>query len=374
MGEKESRDGIVDASLNSPRSIKPARRILIPILGFAPQGGYRVLSELANAWIRHGHDCTFLIPATSAQPYFPTNAQILRCDRAGRFSETQSEKKPRGLDNILSILAGLKHIGSSYDVILANHCLTAWPVALTNCGGARKIYYVQAYEPDYYPLLRHPIKHLLARASYLFRLCQIANSSTYRGWGLKPKAVIPPGIDLSIFKQKQLDHTLLNKKTITLGTIGRPELYKGTATAIAAYRLLRKVDPRLCMKVGFGNVEPDDDIEIVPIRGDVQLAAFYRSIDVLVVSCVGQHGAPHYPLIEAMASGTLVVHTDYYPGNSTNSWLAADSSIVAVAAALQQLIQTPAAELAQHVAAAREVVERRLSWSSVATQFEEFFP
>jgi glycosyltransferase involved in cell wall biosynthesis len=348
-------------------------RILIPILGFAPQGGYRVLSELANAWIRRGHDCTFLVPATSGEPYFPTNAQVLRCDSKGRFADSESVRRQTGYDNLMSLFAGLRRIGREYDLILANHSLTTWPVSLADCGKARKIYYIQAYEPDYYPPLRDPIKHLLARGSYFFRLRQIANTAAYQGRGLRPEAVIPPGINLSIFEPKRLDGDFLGKETITLGTIGRTEPYKGTATALAAYRLLRKSDPRLRMKVGFGNVEPSEDIEIVPIQSDVQLAAFYRSVDILIVSCRGQHGAPHYPLIEAMASGTSVVHTGYYPGDLTNSWQATDSTIEAVSGALQELFQTPADERSRRIENARRTVECNLSWDAIAVKFEEFF-
>jgi glycosyltransferase involved in cell wall biosynthesis len=251
--------------------------------------------------------------------------------------------------------------------------LTAWPVFLTDSGNAKKIYYIQAYEPSYYPILKDPIKHLLARGSYLLDLYQIANGSTYNGWGLNPQAIIPPGIDLSIFSPKKSELEPESKSTVTLGTIGRTEPYKGTETALEAYRLLRQSNSKLQMKVGFGNVETADDIEVVPIRGDKELAAFYRSVDILVVSCRGQHGAPHYPLIEAMASGTPVVHTGYYPGDKKNSWQARDSTVEAVADAIQQLIDTPEREKSARVESARETVAQNLSWDAVARRFEAFF-
>jgi glycosyltransferase involved in cell wall biosynthesis len=348
-------------------------RILIPILGFASEGGYRVLSELANAWIRLGHHCTFLVPSTSAEPYFPTIAQVLRCDRKGFFGNTKINKKQRGFDNVASIFAGLQQIGKNYDVIVANHCLTAWPVYLASCETARKIYYVQAYEPDYYPFFKHPFKNILAKWSYLLGLRQIANSSTYRGLGLKPECVIPPGIDLSIFVPKQMDVDFLSKETIKLGTIGRTEPYKGTDTALAAYRRLRKEEPRLRMHVGFGNVTEADDINIVPIKGDTELAAYYRSIDILVVSCFGQHGAPHYPLIEAMASGTPVVQTGYFPGTPDNSWETTDTSVEAVAAAIRQVINSSSEVRSAKAVAAREVVAQTLGWDAVARRFLEHF-
>lgn len=347
-------------------------RILIPILGFARQGGYRVLSQLADAWIRKGHECTFLIPATSQDPYFPTAATIIRSDRKGPTSSSSENKRANGIDNILSLFTGLRKISGNYDVIFANHSLTAWPARWSKTR-ARKIYYIQAYEPSYYPFFKDPIKHLLARFSYVLNLRQIANSDLYRGVGLKPVDIIPPGIDLAIFTMKKQQRDIWPAEQIVVGTIGRVEPYKGTATALAAYRLLREREPRLHMKVGFGNVSPADDIEIIPIKGDRELAAYYRSLDLLVVSCQGQHGAPHYPLIEAMASGTPVVHTDYYPGDASNSWIAKDTSCEGVAAVMQEMLGASKAERATRVATARAVIERDLAWDAIAERFARHF-
>ncbi|MEW6255301.1 MAG: glycosyltransferase family 4 protein [Pseudomonadota bacterium] len=344
-------------------------RILIPLLSFAPQGGYRVLSELANAWRRQAHDCVFLVPSTSGDPYFPTTAPILRADKTGRFSAHPSERAPSGLDNILSLFSGLQKIGPEYDVILANHSLTAWPVSLARTGKARKFYYVQAYEPEYYKFWSSPIKNVLSRMSYLLPLRQISNSSTYDAVGLKPLDVIPPGIDLSIFAQRVEAPRFSPSSEIVLGTIGRVEPHKGTGTALAAYRLLRAMEPHLKMNVGFGNVAPDSDITITPINGDAALAAYYRSVDILVVACRGQHGAPHYPLIEAMASGTPVVHTGYYPGTSANSWIAEDASTEALAIAIRQVIDASDGDRADRIHDARRTVEDGLAWDVVADRF-----
>ena len=347
-------------------------RILIPILGFAPQGGYRVLSQLADAWMRKGHECTFLIPASSKDPYFPTTATIIRSDRKGPVLSALGQKQVKGVDNILCLFAGLKKIAHNYDIIFANHSLTAWPVRWAR-SPARKIYYIQAYEPSYYPMLKAPLKHLLARFSYMLNLRQISNSALYQGWGFKPIDVIPPGIDLSIFTMKEKQCDISAAENITVGTIGRVEPYKGTATALAAFRQLRQREPRLRMKVGFGNVSRSDDIEIIPIKGDQELAAYYRSLDLLIVSCKGQHGAPHYPLIEAMASGTPVVHTDYYPGNASNSWVARDPSREAVADAIQDMLEASKTERVARVASARAMIERELAWDAVAERFERHF-
>ncbi|MGR3592233.1 MAG: glycosyltransferase family 4 protein [Limimaricola soesokkakensis] len=348
-------------------------RILIPVLGFDAHGGYRVLSELANAWIRLGHDCTFLAPATSPEPYFPTTAPILRSDKRGRFERAVGPRRASGLDNLASLAAGLNRIGEDYDVIFANHSLTAWPVRWCRAGQARKFYYVQAYEPGYYPLHKKPLKHAMARLSYFFDLTQISNSGAYSGAGLKPKEIIPPGIDLSIFTPKADPGSFGAKDYVALGTIGRTEPHKGTTTALAAYRKLRHEGRALRMNVAFGNVEPAPDLAVTQIRGDAALAAYYRSLDVLIVSCTGQHGAPHYPLIEAMASGTPVVHTGYFPGNAANSWPATDASAEAVAAAIRQVLDATPQERRTRTAAAREMISETLGWEAVASSFLKHF-
>jgi glycosyltransferase involved in cell wall biosynthesis len=348
-------------------------RILIPILGFAPQGGYRVLSELANAWIRLGHECEFLVPSTSAEPYFPTIAPVLRSDRTGLFKGQCNNRKATGADNVISLFAGLRQIGKDYDIILANHSLTAWPVRWSKTGNARKFYYIQAYEPLYYPVGRHPIKHLMAKLSYFFDLRQISNTAIYKGFGLRPLDIIPPGIDLSIFVSKENPGSFASDEEIVLGTIGRTEPYKGTATALAAYRLLHQENHRLRMNVAFENVAPACDLTITPIKGDAALSSYYRSVDILVVSCTGQHGAPHYPVIEAMASGTPVVHTGYFPGTTCNSWEATDTSVEAVAEAIRQLINSPSEVRRAKALAACDMVTRSLGWDAVARRFLENF-
>jgi glycosyltransferase involved in cell wall biosynthesis len=63
-------------------------------------------------------------------------------------------------------------------------------------------------------------------------------------------------------------------------------------------------------------------LEIVVPKDDLELAAYYRSLDILIAAGTVQHGAPHYPVLEGMASGLPVVHTGFVPGNEQNSWLA----------------------------------------------------
>lgn len=352
---------------------RKALRILIPILGFAPQGGYRVLSEIANAWIKLGHHCTFLIPASSPEPYFPTRANVVRVDRRGQVQESRANTKRSGFDNIMCVYAGLRKIGSNYDVWLANHSLTAWPVRWAGAPSVKKFYYIQAFEPLYYSFVRDPVKKLLSYGSYRLGLSMIANATVYPLRADKLRGVIPPGVDTTIFCSKYKKFKREGGAPITFGTIGRAEAYKGTETALSAYRSVRAKRSDVFLNVAIGNVVPADDLNITPISNDHQLSAFYREIDVLLVTCRGQHGAPHYPVIEAMASGTPVIHTGYFPGKSENSWVVNGINPEDVTAAIESFMQTPEAEIESRVQRARHFVENELSWPSIAQKFLDLF-
>lgn len=348
-------------------------KILIPILGFAKQGGYRVLSELANAWIDLGHQCTFLAPETSDLPYFPTKAEIIFCSFHLNTAVNNVGRRASGFDNIISLYCGLRRMRDEYDVIFANHSMTTWPVyfAAGNC--VKKMYYIQAYEPGYYKFQQHPIKHILAKLSYILPFKQISNSNTYRGVGISPVAVIPPGIDTSIFFPKTNYIDISEKSNLIIGTIGRTEPYKGTGTAIAAYRALGKCVSNAQMKIAFRNVDFAEDYEIVDINGDAELADYYRSLDVLLVTCYSQHGAPHYPLIEAMSCGTPVVQTNYYPGNEFNSWPCAGANVEAVVKGILEFISSSKEERMNKIALSQSFVACELAWKEVARKFIKIF-
>lgn len=353
-------------------------KILIPVLGFGKQGGYRVLSKLADAWADAGHIVHFLAPATSTTPYFPTRAKIITATRHGLSATSQLgdvSRKQTGADNILSLYAGLKEIGANYDVVLANHSLTAWPVRLANCGNAKKVYYIQAYEHQYFPITTSPIKHLLARASYHLGLVHISNSRTYpTGRAGRQTGFVPPGIDHATFFPRTDRPCLTEQPTIALGTIGRTEPGKGTRFVLEAFEALHRADPRFRLRVAFGNLPEGwshPAAEVADIHGDAELAEFYRGLDILMVGCVGQIGAPHYPVIEAMACGTPVVHTGYFPGDEHNSWPVAQEDAAALYAGVQAVITCT--NISKKTDQGIEFVQNNLGWPEIAATMLKYF-
>lgn len=361
-------------------------RILIPITNFGHGGGARVLSRLANAWTAAGHPTDFLVDVRSPSPYFPTGAGVHHFDDRGIVGgPLPADAGFASSGNAFSIYRGmyrgLNAIGSSYDVIVANHSLTTWPVRFARTGAARKFYYVQAYEPEYFllePGWKARVLRQLSQWSYRLALTQIANAPIYVDHEpIRARTWIPPGLDVSVFHRRAKMPSFGPGDTpVVIGTIGRREESKGTIYVLEAFAQLHAMNPRFRLRVAFGNL-PDGwsqhpGIEIVVPRGDAELAAYYRSVDILAAPGTVQLGACHYPVLEAMASGTPVITTGYLPASADNSWLVPVRDSGAVAKAVLDVVATPAEELARRLDLAHAAVQN-FSWKQVAGEFLELF-
>jgi len=356
-------------------------KILIPILGFARAGGGRVLSELANHWIRAGHEVDFLVNEASAMPYFPTNAGIKWATNSGRIiSDVEREQRsPRSFNgwiNLISLYRVLSKKGKEYDVILANHSLTAWPVALASCGAAKKFYYIQAYEPEYYALekgLKARVLEWLSTKSYNFDLFQICNAPIYMGYkNIRAKEWVPPGIDFDLFYPKKVNKDLSTADKIVLGCIGRREPAKGIRYVLEAFDVLWEQDHRYQLHVAYGNLPEGwahPGVKIVVPKNDRDLAEYYRTLDIMIAPGTVQLGAPHYPVMEAMACGVPVVTTGYLPANNLNSWIVEVSSANSIVAAVGKIVSSRE-YYTRVMKASKDIAE--FGWDPVANKMLNF--
>ncbi len=334
-------------------------RIAIPVMGFGRTGGFRVLSQLANSWIDAGHDVTFLSPCQAENPYFPTKAKIVWLDGWGRDT-TQGAKSwlpPGGLRGVIGwmwlLARGLSIRAADFDVVIANHNLTAWSVAWARTS-ARKYYYIQAFEPEYYDKnrgLRGRILRWMSARSYQFKLTQIVNAIIYQQYReLHPIGVVHPGIDLSVFKPREIVPTWEDRQ-VTVGCIGRMEATKGTRDVFDGFQLAVTRGFQGKLKVAYGG--PDHPVrssplcEVVTPRNDAELAEFYRSLDVLIAPGVVQLGAVHYPVLESMACRVPVINTGYTPSKEDNSWIVPIHSPEAIAATLLKMSEQTELRLAR---------------------------
>jgi glycosyltransferase involved in cell wall biosynthesis len=359
--------------------ILPAR-VVIPMLGFGRSGGNRVLSRLATEWSLQGLDVTLLTHVSSEQPYFPTQARIVYVGNDGRpvaYPGGPNTKPVHPLIQMKALRAALSRADLSDAVALANHNLTVWPVA-TARGIGRRIYYIQAYEPEYYQggggLFRRLVLWHMARWSYMLHMQQVVNSPLYlSNPALTARQWVPPGIDLDVFHPCEEPRT--GPKHV-VGCIGRRETEKGTADVLQAFLQLRHHGVDTTLKVAYGSV-PDsllgrDDIEVVIPQNDVELANFYRSLDVLVAPGHLQLGAVHYPVLEGMASGVPVVHTGYLPGTKENSWIVPIKDPAAIASCVEGILATSRGSEDVRLAAAT-LAAAEFSWPRVASRWLPIF-
>lgn len=319
-------------------------KILIPMLGFGKAGGYRVLSRLADGLVADGHQVTFLVNRYMARPYFPTSAQIYTVDLLGRPA-SPSQQLPRwfnGLSNMWGLFRAIRSMATSYDAIITNHSLTVHPAVFGSRAKNKVVYYIQAYEPEYYeglPGAKNRLYRAISLHSYKLGVAQIVNAPIYLSYKeIKAAYFVPPGYDPSHFYPGNRSPSESNR--ITLGCIGRHEPHKGTQFVLDAFEQLYKRDKRYYLKVAYGNLPvgwTHPNLEIVVPTNDSELGDFYRSIDIYVAAGTVQPGAYHYPVMESLACGTPVVHTGYAPGTEENSWIVPQGRSDLIANAIQQM-------------------------------------
>lgn len=361
--------------------------ILIPLLGFGRAGGYRVLSKLADEWISHGCRVAFLAPYWSDPPYYPTKAEIHWVDARGydvehrpqmEFARTMFGKIGRMFRLLSGLVRGIHRLTGPWDIVLANHSLTAWPVALARTQGT-KVYYIQAYEPEFYEV-RRGLNNLVLRwaswASYFLPLYRIVNAPLYlRYRSCRARNWIPPGLDLDVFHPATKNDSCEVKAEgleFTVGCIGRAEHDKGTKPALEAYCIFAKntPGPHRFRMANFGVppawLEGVPGLECVVPGNDVELASYYRSLDVILALGTQQHGAHHYPVLEAMASGVSVITTGYAPADVSNAWIVGSNPIDASAALVDVYTHPNSGELKRH----RAVISiQPYAWQHVGAQF-----
>ncbi|SIS78369.1 Glycosyltransferase involved in cell wall bisynthesis [Chryseobacterium ureilyticum] len=321
-------------------------KIIIPLVGsFGKSGGFRVLSKLSNYWIEEGHDVIFLSYVNGDLPYFPTKAKLLYYDNKGNVVEHQNNDSAVLTFGMFRLRKFLRKALDTLeaDVVLANHSFSALPVKNSKIK-AKKCYYVQAYEPEFYGEkgLKNYILRRISKNSYTLGLDIIVNALMYQNYKeLKTDKVVFPGLDLNTFKPLSLSK---NGNKIILGTIGRSEIHKGTIYILEAFKLLRKeLGTKIELHIAFGekDLENFEGIKVVTPDGDHKLAEYYNSLDAYICGGILQMEAIHYPVIESMACGVPVITTGYYPASLDNAFMVPIKNSEAIKDAVMEFIDNP---------------------------------
>lgn len=199
------------------------------------------------------------------------------------------------------------------DVAVATFHATAFALHWNKSAIGRKLYYVQAYEPEFYSdsmwhLLKRWPMMLMAGASYLIPLEKVVNcEGSRKGLSWRQRSLareLPPGIDLDVYQPARK-----NNEELTIGHVSRREWWKGSDYFFRAMAMLRSRGVKSRVRVAYDLWPKTHGVayEAVHPKSEVELAQFYSGLDVLV-STVCQKGFG-YPPLEAMACGAICVST-----------------------------------------------------------------
>lgn len=378
-------------------------KILIPSMGFGYGGGARVLSQLANYWIKQGHQVSFLTPVGGNNPYFPTNATIITFNKFGKIFKNTTKKEIKNnhklnlnkqiniKSKIFSLIPfgflvgqwrlykAINNLTDNFDIIMANHSTTAFPVAYSK-PNSKKFFYIQAYEPEFYDINQNLISKIaswyIAKTYKIKKLIKIVNSPIYYQYkNLQADKFVPCGLDLNLYFAKNSQQFNFDKTIIKLGAIGRIEPHKGTSYVLESFKKLinKTTGKQFELYLAFGDLNSinHDNIKIVKPNDDAELAAFYREMDIVIAPGTIQFGAVHYPVIESMACMTPIITTFYLPAHDANSWLVAPNSSDAIVEQILNILTQPDLALEKAQNALRDI--QQFDWNIVSVKMLNLF-
>jgi glycosyltransferase involved in cell wall biosynthesis len=179
---------------------------------------------------------------------------------------------------------------------------------------------------------------------------------------------------LNNFKPEIAKKTVESKKNVVIGCIGRHEPEKGTLFVLRAFEKLHKKDSRFFLRIAYGNLPEaweHEHSEIIEPKNDQELADFYRSLDILVAPGTLQHGAPHYPVLEAAACGVAVVTTGYLGATQETAWIVKNKSVDAIVKSIVDIIHNDDLRVEKAKKFMNEI--KCYSWEKVSTKMLKYF-
>lgn len=337
-------------------------KLAIPIVTFSKSGGMRVLEKLADNWIKMGNSVDFIVADTST-PYYPTNAKIIN------LNANQNET----VEEILVLSKYLINHWTKYNKIIANGHVSVYPIfiaALMKWDLSKIVYYIQAYETEFYNDMPKGFKQLIRKTgtsfTYMLPIKQIVNANIYCNYkNIHTNDVVYPGLDLKLYYHK--DPNLFND-ILKVGCIGRPSIWKGTYDVCEAIKILKKEKYHVEFYIAFFDIDIVEHVFVKP-DGDKNLASFYRDMDIIVAPGHIQLGSVHYPVIEAMACGTSVITTGYYPANENNAYIVPIKSPQSIADRIKEISFYRDVAIKKRINALSEI--SKFSWTKVSEKFME---
>jgi len=263
-----------------------------------------------------------------------------------------------------------------YDVVHVHEplipSLNYW--AVWSAGSAARIATFHAYsehEPLRVRALRRVWSGVAFRAYDRGIAVSPAAAEVVRSEFAKPLAIIPNGIDTSIYTTTALPH----RGTLRLLFVGHwRDPRKGLPVLLDACDRLRNIDWSLDIVGDGGPLARRDHPNITyhgPIASETQLASLYATCDVFVAPALGMESFG-IVLLEAMAAGRAIVCSDiagyrHAAGDVARYVPPRDSA--ALAAAVTELAGSPA--LRQRLGAEGKARARTFEWSAIAVRVRD---
>lgn len=322
-------------------------KIVFPIWNFSKSGGMRVISQLANHMQYMGCEVLMICYYKTILPYYPIECKIIYINDKGRIASPSERIEPNNVfevinDNYKKVRAlriATDMYAKDFDVAIATANMTAYVVKA--CNIQSKFYYIQAYEAweDTNLSFKRKILNRIIAHTYKLNLIRVVNSDLYLNYKeICSNYIVPPGLDLSIYTPKNKEVYWKKERPLIIGCIGRLEEWKGSEDVAIAVDLLQNKGYEIDFRVAFNEVK-HSNYKLVKPDGDKNLAEYYRNVDILVAPAKLQLGAIHYPVIEAMACGTPVITTGYYPANNENAYIVPVSSPKEIAQTIEHIMQ-----------------------------------
>ena len=285
--------------------------IVIPSFGLGPTGGDRVLTSLANGLSKRGHTVAF-VNLNTRTPHFPISKRVKMISVPIR---KMTPKTPQQV--VLRICEGMAKIASALppaDIYLANWVYTVTP-CISRYQDGTTVFLAQANEIDIAKTSASMIRQGMTAQAYLSKIPRVTPSHylqhLFQQTFGTPSTIIPPGIDLHVFKPKPKT----NRITQILFSGDITSSNKGFDLLIEALTIIHRRNPRMRfqLNVATQKTPPAHATYSFPCRfvrpkNDDALVRQYQSADIFC-SLSRAEGFGLSPL-EAMACGAAAVVTD----------------------------------------------------------------
>jgi O-antigen biosynthesis protein len=319
-------------------------------------GGIHTILRFADHFLqKYGVKSRFVVVGSGPEPYVRSGIRMAFPELA----ESEIYLAPEGDDRAVELVP-------TADALIATLWLTAYPLARFK-GVGRRFYFVQDYEPMFYPA---GALFALAEETYRMGLYGIANTpplkEIYEGHGGTAEAFLPC-VDTDVFHARR--PTRSPEDPFTVFFYGRPGHPRNCyELAVEALGLVKdRLGDRLRVVTAGARVASDESppwLQHLGVLEYGETAELYRRCDAGLVLSVSKH--PTYIPLQLMACGALVVAND----NPANGWLLrdgenallADPTADSLAAALERGLNDDGLRERLTTRAASDIGEHHSDW------------